>query len=326
MRKISIVAAALLAASPALADDSTAELSGGGLVFTKNTDIRMASEDLRISPMAVKVRYEFANDSDRDIDAIVAFPLPDVDMEKLVETPIGRMSKDTRNFVDFKATAGGKPIKTQFERKAMQAGQDVSDKVRAAGLDIDIYSEAYHTALEHLPPAKKKMLHDQGLMNLSQEGDDWVQPRWIVQTKYYWTQHFPAHKTVVIEHDYKPVTGQSFMSKYDLAGDGWKCYRDTFCVDKNTEAELRRIYATRPPQKGNQDYLMWANDTGFILKTANNWKGSIGHFHLTLDKEKPGGVISLCWDKPLKKTGATTYESDLRDFSPSQDLRILVLE
>jgi hypothetical protein len=110
MRKAWIAAVALMAACPALADDSTAELSTGGLVFTQNTDIRMASEDLSISPTNLKVRYEFVNDSGHDIDAIVAFPLPDVDMEKYVETPLGRMTDDSKNFVDFQATADGKPI------------------------------------------------------------------------------------------------------------------------------------------------------------------------------------------------------------------------
>jgi hypothetical protein len=323
MRQIWIVAVALCATAPALANDSTAELSGGGLTLTKSADIRMASEDLRISPYAVKVRYEFANDSDHDIDAIVAFPLPDVDLEKYVETPLGRMTKDTKNFVDFKALADAKPIKLSFERKAMQGAKDVSDNVRAAGLDIDIYSESYHKQLDNLPMAKKKQLQSQGLMNID---ENWVQPRWTVQTKYYWTQHFPAHKTIVVEHSYKPVTGQSFFDKYGLEGDSWKYYRDTFCIDKATEAQIRHDVTTRPAQKGNAYYMFWADDTGYVLKTANNWKGPIGHFHLTLDKLKPGNLITLCWDKKLKKTGATTYESDLRDFSPAQDLRILVLE
>ncbi len=153
-----------------------------------------------------------------------------------------------------------------------------------------------------------------------------MQPRWTVQTKYYWTQHFPAHKTVVIKHHYKPVTGQSFFDKFSLKGDSWKYNRDTFCIDKATETQLRHDFAVRKPQKGNAYYMFWASDTGFVLKTANNWKGPIGHFHLTLDKLKPGNLLSLCWDKPLKKTGATTYRSDLRDFAPAQDLRILVLE
>jgi hypothetical protein len=93
----------------------------------------------------------------------------------------------------------------------MQNGRDLSDKVRAAGLNVDIYSEAYHTQLDKLPIADKKQLNTQGLMNIGE--DEWVQPRWTVQTKYYWRQHFPAGKTVVIKHHYKPVTGQSMFDK-----------------------------------------------------------------------------------------------------------------
>lgn len=327
MRKIGpkyfVIAAALCAAWPALADDSTAELSAGGIVFTQNADIRMASEDLRVSPYDVKVRYEFVNDSGHDIDTIVAFPLPDVDMEKLVETPLGRMTDDSKNFVNFRATADGKPIALQFERKAIHNGKDISDKVRAAGLDVDIYSDAYHTKLDNLAPAKKKQLKDRGLMNLD---ENWVQPVWIVQTRYWWRQHFPAGKTTVIEHEYAPVTGQSMFDKYNLEGHYWKDFHDKFCVDRATETQIRHDVTTRPPQKGNAYYMYQVYDTGFVLKTARNWKGPIGRFHLTLDKLKPLSIISLCWKGALKKTGPTTYESDQRDFAPAQDLRMVVLE
>jgi hypothetical protein len=72
--------------------------------------------------------------------------------------------------------------------------------------------------------------------------------------------------------------------------------------------------------------MFFASDTGFVLKTARNWKGPIGHFQLTLDKFKPDNIISLYWKAPLKKTGPTTFESDLRNLAPAQDLRVLVLE
>jgi len=65
--------ALLLAAPSALADDSSAELGAGGIVLTKNADIRMATEDLYISPKQVKVHYTFVNDGKADIDTIVAF-------------------------------------------------------------------------------------------------------------------------------------------------------------------------------------------------------------------------------------------------------------
>jgi hypothetical protein len=43
----------------------------GGLVLTGNAHIRMAPEDLSISPKAVRVRYVFVNDSRKDSDITV---------------------------------------------------------------------------------------------------------------------------------------------------------------------------------------------------------------------------------------------------------------
>jgi hypothetical protein len=52
---------------PAHANDSSAELATGGLVFVKNNNIEMASEDLFISATEIRVRYRFINRSDKDV-------------------------------------------------------------------------------------------------------------------------------------------------------------------------------------------------------------------------------------------------------------------
>jgi Domain of unknown function (DUF4424) len=52
---------ALLAASPSRANDSSAELSVGGLVFAKHAEVAISSEDLTIAPDAVTVRHVFLN-------------------------------------------------------------------------------------------------------------------------------------------------------------------------------------------------------------------------------------------------------------------------
>src|SRR6185503_11025056 len=96
-----MAAAALLAGAAsysALANDSSAQLAGGGLILTKNADVRMASEDLYISPYEVRVRYEFVNDSNRDIETTVAFPMPKADMYELSEVPLGMTTDDPVNF------------------------------------------------------------------------------------------------------------------------------------------------------------------------------------------------------------------------------------
>ena len=67
-----------LLAGHASANDTTAVLKTGGLVFTHSADISMEEEQLYISPTEVKVDYVFRNTSDKPIDTIVAFPMPDI--------------------------------------------------------------------------------------------------------------------------------------------------------------------------------------------------------------------------------------------------------
>jgi hypothetical protein len=71
--------------------------------------------------------------------------------------------------------------------------------------------------------------------------------------------------------------------------------------------------------------LLIAYSTSYILTTANNWKGPIGRFHITLDKLKPENVISLCWNAAvLRKTSPTRFESTVMNFRPKRHLNIAV--
>ena len=83
MRNVAVALLIAVAATfPARANDSTAELSTGGLVFVQNDDIEMRSEDLFISAAEIRVRYRFFNKSAKDVTVLVAFPMPDVSREE----------------------------------------------------------------------------------------------------------------------------------------------------------------------------------------------------------------------------------------------------
>ena len=62
----------------------------------------------------------------------------------------------------------------------------------------------------------------------------------------------------------------------------------------------------------------------YVLTTANTWNGPIGTFHLTIDKGAPRNVLSLCMDGS-RKTGPTTFEVEKKNFSPAQDLCLLIV-
>ena len=325
-----LLCGAVFASTLAIADDSSAVLGTGGLVLTKRADIRMAREDLKISPKSVDVRYEFINDSGKDVDTIVAFPLPDVDLYEFSGSAIGTVKEETPNFVGFALTVDGRRVQTTAEEKAIYKSKDVTRAIRSAGLPInmagtDLYKRLPKLSLE----ARRALVHAdlleiEGPKGEDVNGDDF-HPKWTAETKFWWRQRFLAGKTVVIEHSYQPVTGQAFFSDLELSSkEAGSYYAKTYCFDEPTRVALKERLAARKHATPDNP-LLNAYSTDFILTTANNWKGPIGHFHLTLDKLKPTNVLSFCWPGALKKTGATTFDWTSDNFAPKRDVKMLVV-
>jgi hypothetical protein len=323
-----LTSASIIASSASIADDSSAMLAAGGIQFTKAPEIRMAREDLYLSPKQVRIRYEFANDSGKDIDTLVAFPMPDIDQWNFYEEPIGTVGNDPVNFMNFKVVADGRNVPVQVEQRAFVDSRDVTDIVKSVGLPVDVLVGGGVDKIDHLAPARKKILEKAGIAEA--DAPDQEHPKWLVRTKFYWTQHFPAGKTIVIEHSYVPVTGQTFFSTYDLnpkqaAEGGGNSWQTDYCMDNGTLSAIRKLLAA-PRPAGQDAGLLNIYSTGFILKTANNWKGGIGTLHLTVDKLKPTNIMSMCWASDLEKTGPTTFESTLTNFQPKSDIKFVVLE
>jgi hypothetical protein len=328
-RNLSVLFLALLflPASIARGDDSSAALGAGGIVFTHSADIRMADEDLRISPKEVRIRFVFANDSARDIDMLVAFPLPDIDTGQFSQSPLGTVTDDPVNFVGFAVTADGRPAPVTVEQRAFLNGHDVTAQIHAAGLPLNVVGQAQYKMLEALPKAQRKVLTAEGLADFDEYNNDY--PHWIVRTRFFWHQRFPAHRRVVLDEHYQPVTGEFFfggMSFVKGTDDDARSQTEAYCIDAATRAVLARAIASRlnaAPQSGG---YFNGHETDYILKTGNNWKGPIGHFHLVLDKLAPDNVLSLCWDGALVRTGPTTFESTREHFAPQSDIRLLVVD
>ena len=312
-------------AVPSLADDGTAELGVGGLVFGKSADIRMAKEDLYVSPQKVRIRFAFANDG-KDQDVLIAFPLPDISLEDLQGGDLGTIGTDPVNFVGFTTTVDGKRVATKVEQKAMLHGKDVSALVRAAGLPLNLASNDGTALLQKLPSAKRAPLVKAGLI----DGDnEYPAPLWTVQTRFYWTQHFTAGKTLTIEHSYTPVTGGlQYSQGIEGRGPDPELVK-LYCIDPGTMKALKAMSDNpklRAPDANNgAGGILWGSVTDYILSTANTWKGPIGHFHLTLDKLDARSVLTLCWKGDLKKSAPTTFEFTADNFAPTQDIKMLVL-
>lgn len=307
MRKTVLAMVAVVTAGPGAADDGAAVLAAGGIVFTRGTPVQMLSEDLYVSPTKVRVRFEFFNPAKRDVATVVAFPLPDLDGYNLgMTTNLGTTKADPVNFVGFKATVNGRPQPFHAEQRAFWNGRDVTPLVKASGMPLNLLTiggyAAWEHALKNMAPEQRRQLEEAEIIE-----ENTGYPNWTTRTRFYWAQVFPALTTTVIEHEYQPVSGN------------WNTSRNLF-----DDPELAKQYCAKPdiahPLNGA------ATQTQYVLSTAKTWSGPIRRFHLTLDKLKPGAVLSLCWDGVLKKSGPTTFIFDARNYVPTCDIDMVVLE
>ena len=86
-------------AAPAFANDSTAQMKTGGLEFVQTDDIEMAEEKLYVSPDKVTVEYRFHNKASKDVEALVAFPMPNLESGVELNVAIDYDAGD--NFLGF---------------------------------------------------------------------------------------------------------------------------------------------------------------------------------------------------------------------------------
>ena len=160
----SIAATAL----PARANDSTAELSTGGLIFVHNPDVEMRSEDLFISAREVHVRYRFFNSSPRDVTVLVAFPMPEIQVDGPDEN-VSVPTEDPENFLAFTTTVNGKPVATKVEQRVIAVGLDRTQLLRSLGIPLAPHLAATNEALDRLPrrqvagPAASRRCGDRGI-------------------------------------------------------------------------------------------------------------------------------------------------------------------
>jgi hypothetical protein len=312
----------------ALANDSAAELSVGGLTFTQNADISMESEDLTITPTSVNVRYRFLNRSTQPIALTVAFPLPDIDLSD-PDANLAIPSADPLNYVGFKTKVDGTPVTFEVRQQALLGGKDVTKTVRAAGLAV-LPMGAEVDRINALPPDTKKRLADEGLLvqsGTNERGQPLYDGGWIAKTSIVRQQTFPPGTPVLVEHTYQTSVGtrpdtvlrKAIREKQSMAAE-FARYRTDYCV---TDSFLRGIDRRAGAHDENVARLQERRIT-YILKTGANWAGPIKRFRLVVDKGRADRLVSFCLDN-VKKISPTAFEVVAPDFTPQRDLKILLI-
>jgi len=316
-----------LLCAPAFGNDSTAELSIGGLVFTKSADISMESEELTIATDQVSVRYVFLNQSPNPVTVTVAFPLPDIDLAEAENYAIP--TTDPVNFVGFQTKIDGKPVTFTTSQRAVLGEKDVSATIKAAGLPILAIGSQQNKITELSKDAKAKLV-DQGLLipaGTDPKGQQLYAGSWTVKTSIVRQQTFPPGKPVTVEHRYRASMGVSFdtilrkgLRENTAMSEEIKRYRAAYCIADDL---LRGIDRIAGDAEGNTAGLR-ERRINYVLKTGANWSGPIKDFRLVVDKGKPDRLVSFCLDN-VKKISATAFEVRMKDYTPDRDLKILLI-
>ncbi|MFD2184307.1 DUF4424 domain-containing protein [Rhodoplanes azumiensis] len=320
-----------LAAGGARANDSTAELATGGLVFVKNDAIQMLAEDLFVSATEIKVRYRFFNRSAQDVTVHVAFPMPDIKVDG-PDQNIAVPTEDPVNLLGFSTTVNGAPVRTDVEQRVTGAdGVDRTALLRRLGVPLAPHLEATGAALDRLPKDKWDELLKLDLAYVDEYDagkgmERHLAPRWSLKTTFYWQQIFPARGETVIEHRYTPSVGASVQTSLgapSMARDPEiVAHIKRYCIENDLLATLERARKTAKAEFG-PPYSEQRID--YVLSTGANWSGPIRDFRLVVDKGDPDSLISFC-GTGVQKIGPTTFEMRKTDFTPTGDLSVLILK
>jgi Domain of unknown function (DUF4424) len=314
-------------ASLSQANDSSAELALGGLVFTKNADVSIESEDLTITPDNVTVRYVFLNQSASPVTLTVAFPFPDIDLADgaNIAFPTG----DPANFVGFSTKIDGRPINFTINQRATLDGKDVTAALRDMGIAL-LPIGARQLKINELPQQTRDRAVAAGLLTQSgtnDKGEPLYEPTWTLKTSVVRQQVFPPGKPVTVEHRYRTSVGLSFDSvlrqglrqKKALESEVQR-YKTNYCI---LDDFLRSVDRLAGADEANKAGIV-ERRISYVLKTGANWAGPIKTFHLLVDKGQPDRIVSFC-GVGIKKISPTVFEMRASDFTPTRDLGILIV-
>jgi len=340
MKRRSMVAAALAAAllsgwggSGARANDTSAELRTGGLVFVRSDAIEMEEEDLFISTDEIRVDYVFRNRTDADVRSIVAFPMPDIPSNpySMVSVPwFGDDNPQGDNIFGFSVEIDGTAVEPQLEMRASAVNLDVTEDLIAAGIPLNHLVPGIDAQLAALDEDTKADWIARGMLHhdFFEDGDtrvDHYWPLWSLRATYWWWSTFPANERMRVSHRYTPsvggTAGVSFLEMdgspggYDFEG-----YQRRYCM----EPSFLRALENATKQSG-QHYPPFSEAwVSYVLTTGGNWAGSIGRFTLTIDKGATENFVSFCGEG-VEKIGPTTFRMVKEDFYPERDLDVLIM-
>lgn len=339
---------------PTYANDSTATVAAGGIRYKVSKDISMDEEILKLSVDKIDVSYRFFNHASTTIKETIAFPLPvipygpagfrddyyptwdeeyyarqylDENPKTLEEgvyhsTLAQKLSLST--FINFERTVNGERQPHQHQTRAeLQNGQDVTEILKAHNIPLSImYLRGFMEAgkLEKDKGLRRK-IQKLGLLNNKGE------PLWQTRTIYYWTQYFDPKSETIVGHTYRPHPGFHWLSANnpEVLNDVTMHFRgiaeprwSDFCVKPSDERDILNLIRDA---KGT----LRVQELQYVLKTGANWKGAIKKFRLEITPPQNTTKTLFCWNSPVTRQEGGQLVSEVQNFKPTHDLRILFI-
>lgn len=315
------IAGSLLAAAPATANDSMAAIGIGGLTLTRSEAIRLDQEELFVSREQVRVNYVFTNTTDRDIEALVAFPLPDI-----VQGPVTRVPDYARG-LNFRTVVAGRPTPLTLVQRASFRGQDITARLEFLRLPLVALEDRFSRAVNALTPqARAALLREELLVDGGTDGRTQLwDALWTVHTSVTRQQVFPASRSLRVEHSYTPFAGGRVGGALDpdqRRTPEFREQRQRQCIDDDFLAGFDRRRAAMPRGDDPGYSEVWLQ---YVLRSGANWAGPIRDFRLVVDKGNPRSLISFC-GTGVRRLDERRFEVRYRNFTPDRDLDILIVD
>ena len=320
------VAATLLSAA---ANDTMVTLGAGGLVPVESTQVVVESEDLQISVHQITIHYRFRNTTDKDIDAEVGFPLPPIDGGGLYYEPMALPRAADWNFVDFNVSSNGQPVATRAEVRAFSVDREITAHLRSMGLSGSVLLEPLNAELSKLPGSQRSQLEKENLIApgqfnppLESGGKTGWWATWSMRVQFHWRQRFPAKSTVELVQSYRPVVGGSYITTNSSGIEVVHKY----CGESNTVERVKQILKRHPMKDWTDgEVVLFDREIQYILTTANNWRGPVANFRLSVVADSPEDIVLTCMPG-LKRVSPTRYELLRSNFRPDKELDLLILQ
>ena len=317
--------ALLLAANPALANDSEAEVGIGGITLLPSSTIQLVSEDLYVSERLVRVEYVFRNPSDQAVETTVAFPMP-AQPRGMVDTSFWFYDErqDWSDF-GFATYVDDQPVRLQQVDRAMIAERDVTALLESRGLPLFWVERGINNPFVGMGDAELAPYLAEGLAVADPLFDGQVVPAWDVITYFVREQRFPANSELRVRHEYAPYLGGSAGGSLYPAVREYEGvledYQDRWCVDDSFLAGVDRRLAEAG---GPQGVFMGETWLSYVLSSGANWAGPIENFRLVVDKGSPDNLVSFCMDG-VTRISPTQFEVRRTNFEPDGDLDVLLV-